>query len=160
MATIPLTGGFTICPTGEHVFLIYEVAYDKDFGKIEVKMINAQGINYSERFSLMRQDGTMNDKACNAFSFFAKTAMNDYSLESIEHTELVGHYIKISILHTEAPSTKDPSKMLTFANSGMKEAASGFDTAPCDRVKTIMAQIGAAPAAEPTNRPSLADLLG
>ena len=126
MATIPLTNSFQICPA---------VNYDPEFGKIEVQMVTAEGISYSERFTLMKPDGTMNDKACSAFSFFAKTALNDFSLESIDHTELIGHYIEGEILHTQAPSNRDPSKTVTFANMGDKSPADGFEKEPCVKVK-------------------------
>ena len=138
MATIPLTNSFQICPAGVHVFLITGVNYDQEFGKIEVQMVTAEGISHSERFALMKPDGTMNDKACGAFSFFAKTALNDFTLESIDHTELIGHYIKGEILHTQAPSNKDPSKTVTFANMGDKSPADGFEKTPCTRVVKLL----------------------
>ncbi len=130
MATIPMTSGFTLCPEGVHIFRIYEVEYKQDFGKIEIKMVNAQGITHTERFSLMGNGGVVNEKACNAFSYFAKTALNDFSLEEIEHTWLVGRYIKAEVVHTAMPSNKDPNKTVTFANLGDKWAADGFDTTP------------------------------
>ena len=132
-----MTNGFTICPEGRHIFRIYEVNYDTDFGKLTVRMVNAQGITHTERFSLMSNDGSMNDKACNAFSFFAKTALNDFSLEEIDHTDIVNRYIGCEIAHTTSPSRNDPSKTMTFANTTEKWVAEGFDTEPVEKALTL-----------------------
>lgn len=146
MANITLTSGFEICPTGRHIFRIYKVDYDKDFGKVVVYMVNAQGITHAERFSLIGNNGEMNSKACNAFSFFAKTAMNNFSLESIDHTELIGRYIGGEIVHTHSPSRNDPTKTVTFANMSEKWTADGFDTTPVAKALTLGAETTPAPA--------------
>ena len=130
MANITLTGGFTVCPEGRHIFRIDKVDYNKDFGKLAIHLVNAQGITHIERFSLMGNNGEMNSKACNAFSFFAKTAMNDFTLESIDHTDLIGKYIGGEIVHTTQPNRNDPTKTVTFANITEKWVAEGFDTTP------------------------------
>lgn len=137
MANITLTNSFTVCPEGKHIFRIYKVDYNQDFGKLAIYMVNAQGITHVERFSLMNQHGEMNDKACNAFSFFAKTAMNNFSLESIDHQDLVDHYIGCEIVHTVVPSTKEPNKTVTFTNTAEKWVADGFDTEPVEKALTL-----------------------
>lgn len=137
MAIIPMTSNFTICPEGKHIFRIYKVDYDADFGKLTVYLVNAQGITHIERFSLMRSDGSMNEQACNAFSFFAKTALNNFSVEEIDHTDLVNHYIGGTIAYTVLPSTKDPNKTVTFANITDKWVADGFDTTPVEKALTL-----------------------
>lgn len=137
MANISLTGGFTVCPEGKHIFRIYRVDYDKDFGKLAIYLVNAQGITHIERFSLMANNGEMNSKACNAFSFFAKTAMNNFTLESIDHTDLVGRYIGGEIVHTTQPNRNDPTKTVTFANISEKWVADGFDTTPVAKALSL-----------------------
>jgi hypothetical protein len=153
MATIQMTSGFTICPEGKHIFRIYKVDYDKDFGKLVVHLVTAQGITHIERFSLMNNNGEMNDKACNAFSFFAKTALNNFGLEEIDHTDLVNHYIGGEIVHTTSPNRNDPTKTVTFANITNKWVADGFDTEPCKKAL----ELGNAPA--PTSGVNLDNLL-
>ena len=133
MARIPMTSGFVLIPEGEYVFRIYDATYDEDFGKIKVKMVNAKGMTYTERFSIKDKDDQYNEKALNAFSYFAKTAMNDFSLEDVDPEELIGHYIRAEVVHTEVPSNKDPNKTVTFANLGEKSPADGFDEEPCKR---------------------------
>ena len=82
---------------------------------------------HTERFNLMKQDGSMNEGAYNAFSFFAKTALQDYTLTEIDHNDLVGRYIQCSVEHDVQPSNKDPNKTVTFIRLGDKSPADGFD---------------------------------
>lgn len=151
MATIQMTGlsGFKVCPEGRHIFRIYKVDFNPEFGKVVVHLVNAQGITHKENFSLMRADGSMNDGACNAFSFFARTALNDFSREAIDHTELVNHYIGAEVVHTVQPNKNDPTKTVTFANLvGEKWVAEGFDTTPVQKALTLGTE-AEAPKAEP-----------
>ena len=135
MARIPMTSGFTLIPEGTYVFRIYDAKYDEEFGKIEVKLVNAAGMTHTERFSIKNDE--LNEKALNAFSYFAKTAMGDFSLEDIDPEELIDHFICAEVVHTKLPSNKDPNKTVTFANLGDKSPAEYFDTDPVARALTI-----------------------
>jgi len=130
MARIPMSSGFTLIPEGVYVFRIYDVTYDEDFGKLEVKLVTAEGLTHTERFTLKDQNDEPNEKALNAFSYFAKTALNDFTVEDIDHTDLIDHYIKAEVVHTKSKSRKDTTKTVTFANLGDKEPADGFETTP------------------------------
>lgn len=138
MAIIPMTSGFTLCPEGEHIFRIYKVEYKEDFGKLSIYLVNAQGNTHRENFSLMNNDGSANDKACAAFSFFAKTALNDFAIAEVDPQMLVDHYIKATVVHSTSASTKDPTKTSTFANLDReKSPADGFDTTPVPKALTL-----------------------
>ena len=137
MAMIQMTSGFTLCPKGVQVFRIYKVDYNEEFGKLVVHLVNAKGITIQERFSLMNQDGSINERACTAFSFFAKTALNDFTLEAVDPVTLIDHYIKADIKHTETPSRTDPTKTMTFVNLGDKWVADGFDTTPVPKALNL-----------------------
>lgn len=155
MARIPMTSGFVLIPEGTHIFRIYGAEYDEEFGKIQVKLVNAQGATHTERFQIKKQDDTYNEGAMDAFSYFAKTAMNDFTLEDIDPSDLIDHYICAEVVHTQLPSNKDPNKMVTFANLGDKSPADGFDTEPVARALTLGHETNApapapAPAAQPT----------
>lgn len=166
MATITMTGGFALVPEGTHVFRIYNVDYDATFGKLIVHMVTAKGITHKERFGLMRQDGSMNEGACNAFSFFAKTALDNFGLEEIDHADLINHYIKADVTHTHVDSTKEEGKQLTFAKLGNFSVAKEFDITPTNKALTM--GTNPAPAPTPTQTPApqenkgvnLASLLG
>lgn len=127
MAKIGLTEGFTLIPEGTHVFKITEVNYKEDFGKMEVVMQTAKGQKHIERFSLLNKEGEPNQGGLNAFSYFAKTALDDFTVKDIDDQELVGHFIRCEVEHEEVESNKTPGKMLKFARLGDKEAAYGFD---------------------------------
>lgn len=137
MARIPMTSGFVVIPEGEYVFRIYDVIHDEEFGKIEVKLVNAQGATHTERFTLKDSNDEYNEKALNAFSYFAKTAMNDYALEDVDPEELIDHYIRAEVVHTVQPNRNNPEKNITFANLGDKAPADGFDTEPVARALSI-----------------------
>ena len=135
MARIPMTGGFKIMPEGEQVLKITKAEYDEDFGKAIFTLTNVKGQTCLERFNLLNQDNTPNEKALSAFSFFAKTAMNDFDLEDVDPEELVGRYIRAEVIHNQVASREDPSKMKTFVNLGSKSPADGFDGVPAEPTK-------------------------
>lgn len=138
MATVPMTSGFMLIPEGEYVFRIYSVEQDVTFGKIIVKLVNAQGMTQIERFSLKNQNDEWNEGALNAFSYFAKNALNDFTRDSIEPKELIDHYIRAEVVHSDPiPNRKDPSKTIVFANLGDKSPADGFDTEPVKKALTL-----------------------
>lgn len=127
MAKIALSEGFTLIPEGIHIFQITDVVYKEEFGKLEVKMKTAKGQTHTERFNLMKSDGSMNEGAINAFSYFAKTALNDYTLTEIDHQDLVDCFIECTVEHDVLPSNKDPNKTVTFVRLTDKSPADGFD---------------------------------
>ena len=160
MPTIQLTGGFTVCPEGTHIFRIYKVDYNQEFGKLNIHLVNAQGITHVERFSLINASGVPNDRAYNAFSYLAKTALNDPYRTAIDPNDLVNHYIKAEVVHTIVPSNKEEGKTITFANLSNKWAADGFDTTPVEKALTLgtekeQPKVEETKAAEPTQAKGL-----
>jgi hypothetical protein len=128
MAKIKLSkGGFTPIAEGEHIFKITKSTYDEDFGKLEIEMTIASGQKHIERFSLIRNDGEINEGALNAFSYFAKTALNNFNLDEIDHNDLVGCYIQATVEHEKVPSKNDPAKTVTFLRLTDQAPASGFE---------------------------------
>ena len=136
MARIPMTGGFQVMPEGVQVLKITKAEYDEDFGKAIFTLTNAKGQTCLERFSLLNNDNTPNEKAMNAFSFFAKTAMNNFDLVDIDPVELVGRYIRAEVIHRTQPNRTDPTKTVTFVNLGDKSPADGFDGVPAAPAKS------------------------
>lgn len=146
-------GGFNIVPEGTHIFKITGCEWDEDFGKLELTLETANGYKHIERFSLIDENGEINEKANNAYSFFARTALNNPSLDEIEHTDLIGCYIKATVEHEKVKSKKDPEKTLTFAKLGDKEPASGFEKTTSTAPKTEKS-------APKSNKVNLDELLG
>ena len=122
-------GGFQIVPEGTHIFKITNYKWDEDFGKLEFTLETANGYKHTERFGLLDLNGEVNEKANNAYSFFARIALNNPSLDEIEHSDLVGCYIEATVEHDKKPSRNDPAKTVTFVRLGEKKAASGFNKA-------------------------------
>lgn len=151
MAMIGLTAGFSVIPEGTHVFQITAVDYKEDYGKMEVHMQLASGQKHTERFSLLNKAGEPNEAALNAFSFFAKAALNDFSLTEIDHEDLIGCFIRCEVTHEKVESNRNAGKMLTFIRLGQKEPAEGFDTAPVNK---------STPAAKTAEKPSQASQKG
>lgn len=154
MARIAMTSGFSLVPEGTQVFRIYNVTYDEEFGKLTVFMVNAKGITHKENFSLKDKNDQPNERAYNAFSYFAKTALNDFTVEDIDHTDIIGCYIRAEVIHTKLPSNKDPNKTVTFANLGDKSPADGFDTTPVPTALTMGAENAPKAAPKTTTPPA------
>lgn len=130
MSKIGLSEGtFTLIPEGTHVFKITAVKYKEDFGKLEISMETQSGLKHIERFSLLSSNGSNNQGALNAFSYFAKTVLNDFSLQEIDHEDLVGHFIECDVEHDIQPSNKDPNKNVTFIKLADKRTSDGWDDA-------------------------------
>lgn len=121
-------GGFQIVPTGTHIFKITKCDWDADFGKLAFTLETANGYKHIERFGLLDVNGEVNEKANNAYSFFARTALNNMSADEIEHTDLVGCYLEATVEHDVRPNKNDPNKTVTFVRLGEKKPASGFGT--------------------------------
>lgn len=163
MAKIGLSEGFSLIPKGTHVFKITEVKYKEDFGKMEVVMQTASGQKHTERFSLLGSDGEPNQGGLNAFSYFAKAAMNDFAMTEIEdEQDLVGHYIRCEVDHEEVESNKNPGKMLKFVRLGNKEPADGFDEVPAapKQSKPAATQTAEEPAKQGAKKFDLGSILG
>lgn len=127
MSRIKLSGGYTVIPEGTHVFQITEVNYNETFGKLEVKMITEDGETHVERFGFIdKSSGAQNQGAINAFSFFARIAMDDITLTDIDPQDLVGHFIEADVYHDKVQSRDNPNTILTFAKLGDKRPSSGF----------------------------------
>lgn len=126
MAKIGLSEGFTLIPEGTHVFKITAVNYKEAFGKLEITMQTQSGAKHIERFSLLKTDGSPNEGALNAFSYFAKTALNDFSLTEIDHEDLVGCFIECDVEHDVQPNKNKPDKTVTFARLADKRPSDGW----------------------------------
>lgn len=148
MAKIGLTEGFTPIPEGTHVFQITDVKYKEDFGKLEVYMRTQTGSKHIERFSLLNTNGSPNEGAYNAFSYFAKTALNNFDLTEIDHTDLIGHFIECDVEHDVQENKRKPGQSITFVRLTDKRPSEGWDgssdTVAAPAVKTAPAASQAA----------------
>lgn len=102
MAKIKLSdSSFSLIPEGVTTFKIVKVddsSYE-DFGKIVVEMQTAKGETHNERFTLINSKGNLNEGALKAWSFFARTCLNNMSLEEIDTQDIVNCYITATVKH-------------------------------------------------------------
>lgn len=120
------TNGFTLIPEGTYVFKVVKVDYDEDFGKMDIELQTKGGLVHHERFKLINKDGEMNEGALNAYSYFAKTALNNFELEEIDTDDIVGCYIQATVSHEEFESNKNPGRMLKSVRLNDYAIATGF----------------------------------
>jgi hypothetical protein len=129
MAKIKLSeGGFTLIPEGVTTFKIVMVEYNEDFGKMKITMQTKNGAKHTEQFTLLDKNGEVNEGALKAFSYFAKTALNNFELDEIDEADLVGCYITATVKHEEFESNKTPGRMLKSARLNDYTVAAGFGT--------------------------------
>ena len=125
MGKIRLTGGFTPLPEGEYIFYIREVDQKKldDFGKLTVVLVTETGKVHRETFNFIKNDGSENSIAHDAFSSLARAALGLSQSDDgdVDPEELVGNYIRCDITHYTGNDGQ------TRANLGWKkERVEGF----------------------------------
>lgn len=127
MAKIKLSeGGFVLIPEGVTVFKVVDVEYDEDFGKMKVHLQTKDGKKHTEQFMLQTKSGEVNEGVLKAFSYFAKTALNNYQLDEIDPEDLKGCYIQATVTHGEFESNKEPGKKLKSARLSDYTVATSF----------------------------------
>lgn len=133
MAKITLSEStFKIIPEGVHTFKIVEVDDTKyeDFGKIAVKLQTVKGETHTETFTLIKKNGELNEGALKAWSYFARTCLNNFRADEIDTQDIVGCYITATVKHEQSQGTGDNAGK-TYTNVRLNDytTASGFGAA-------------------------------
>lgn len=128
---------FSLIPEGVTIFKVTEVDDSKyeDFGKLSVKLTTAKGATHTENFSLIKKNGDLNEGALKAWSYFARTCLNNYQADEIDTQDIVGCYIQATVKHEEFESNKEPGKMLKTARLNDYATATGFAGANTEDVE-------------------------
>jgi hypothetical protein len=128
MAKIKLSqGGFTVIPEGDYIFKVGKVEYKEKFGKMTVTLLTKDGQTVTQNYGFIGKNGEVVEGAVNAFSYFAKTALNNFTVDEIDDQDIVGCYIGATVVHELVESRDNPDKMLTFINLTDYKVASGFE---------------------------------
>ena len=109
MAKITLSASnYKIIPEGTTIFKVVEVDDSKyeDFGKLSVKLQTAKGETHVESFTIIKASGELNEGALKAWSYFARTCLNNYQADEIDTQDIVGCYIKATVKHEKYTKTK------------------------------------------------------
>ena len=99
---------FTLIPEGTTTFKVMEVDDSKyeDYGKIAVKLQTAKGETHTETFSLIKANGDLNEGALKAWSYFARTCLNNFRADEIDTQDIVGCFITATVKHETYTRTK------------------------------------------------------
>lgn len=99
---------FTMIPEGVTTFKVTNVDDSKyeDFGKLTVELQNSKGQKHFENFALTKGNGELNEGALKAWSYFAKTCLNNFQLDEIDTQDIVGCYIQATVKHEKYTRTK------------------------------------------------------
>ena len=100
---------FKLIPEGTTTFKVVEVNDSKyeDFGKLEVKLQTAKGETHIERFGLTKNNGEINEGALKAWSYFARTCLNNFNADEIDTQDIVGCYVTATVKHESYTYEKD-----------------------------------------------------
>jgi hypothetical protein len=113
MAKMKLSeSGFSLIPEGSTIFKVVGVDDSKyeDFGKLGVKLQTAKGETHTESFSLTKKNGELNEGALKAWSYFARTCLNNFRADEIDTQDIVGCYIQATVKHEVYTKTKGDRK--------------------------------------------------
>lgn len=99
---------FSLIPEGVTTFKVMEVDDSKyeDFGKLAVKLQTVKGETHTENFTLIKTNGELNKGALKAWSYFARTCLNNFSADEIDTQDIVGCYIQATVTHEKYTRTK------------------------------------------------------
>lgn len=99
---------FSLIPEGVTIFKVMEVDDSKyeDFGKLAVKLQTAKGETHVENFTLIKANGELNEGALKAWSYFARTCLNNFQADEIDTQDVVGCYIQATVKHEKYTRTK------------------------------------------------------
>ena len=131
MAKIKLTEStFRLIPEGVTTFKVTKVDDSKyeDFGKLLVELQTAKGEKHTEKFSFKTAKGELNEGALRAWSYFARTCLNNFQADEIDTQDVLGCYIKATVKHEKREGTGEyAGKTYTNVKLDDYSTAIGFD---------------------------------
>lgn len=130
MSAINLSPRFNVLPEGHYVLKITDVEHNEQFGRITVKFETEDGQKHSETYRYINQNGERVDAALRAFSFFARVAMNDEDIESVDTDDLPGKFIECD-LEKQSYQKRDGSEGSSVRMMNL-ESSAGWETAEED----------------------------
>ena len=132
---------FKLIAEGTHTFKVMEVDDSKyeDFGKLTVKLQTSKGENHSENFTLLKGDGEINEGALKAWSYFARTCLNNFQADEIDTQDIVGCYITATVKHETYTRTKGDNAGTEGVSVRLNDytTASGFGDSSVSAAETV-----------------------
>jgi hypothetical protein len=132
---------FKLIAEGTHTFKVMEVDDSKyeDFGKLTVKLQTAKGENHSENFTLLKGNGEINEGALKAWSYFARTCLNNFQADEIDTQDIVGCYITATVKHETYTRTKGENAGTEGTSIRLSDytTATGFGDSSASAAETV-----------------------
>lgn len=128
-----LSGGSSLLPEGTITLQVVDVEYNTKKGELDIHFETAQGAKHKERFFLKTFDNEVNEGATRAFSFMAKTILQDMDLEEVDPEDLIDGFITVDVRHEESDSLKDDGTPFVNARMGNFQPADDFDSEPAKK---------------------------
>ena len=132
---------FKIIPEGITTFKVMEVDDTKyeDFGKIAVKLQTAKGETHTENFTLIKANGDLNEGALKAWSYFARTCLNNFRADEIDTQDIVGCFITATVKHETYTRTKGDKAGTEGTSVRLNDytTASGFGSGVAESVEDV-----------------------
>lgn len=133
---------YALLPEGNYEFTVTNSTYNEQFGKITVTSITDDGKKLVENYQILGNNNTTNDGALRAFSWLARTCMDDEDVEDIDPEDLIGKRFGATIEHQTVESKTEPGKTKTFVKVKERWALSNVipapaQTAPADNSSDI-----------------------
>ena len=69
-------------------------------------MQTAKGETHTENFTLIKANGDLNEGALKAWSYFARTCLNNFRADEIDTQDIVGCFITATVKHETYTRTK------------------------------------------------------
>ena len=129
---------FKLIAEGTHTFKVMEVNDEKyeDFGKLAVKLQTAKGETHNENFTLLKKNGELNEGALKAWSYFARTCLNNFQADEIDTQDIVGCYITATVKHE--PYTKNDGSDGTSVKLNDYTTSTGFGDSNADESEDML----------------------
>lgn len=115
--TLAESNGAFINQPGKNVLLrITKAKYDTEYGKVEIVLENENGEIVNNNYNLIDNDGSTNEGALKAFSYFARVAVGDWGRDDIEDEDLVGCFVRCDIEMKTGKKEDKNGNIMEFAN--------------------------------------------
>lgn len=120
-----------LLPEGHVVLKVESVDTSKyeDFGKLAINLVTKSGQKHVERFQFQKADGSLNEGAQKAWSYWVGVILDQWGAGEADTDELVGKYIQADVEHVESDTVNEKTgKPYINVRLNNMASADGFDS--------------------------------
>ncbi|MFT8425657.1 MAG: hypothetical protein ABF630_09365 [Liquorilactobacillus sp.] len=129
IGTVEVNSG--LLPEGHVVLKVESIDTSKyeDFGKLSINLVTKSGQKHVERFQFQKADGSLNEGAQKAWSYWVGVILDQWGAGEADTDELVGKYIQADVEHVESDTVSDKTgKPFVNVRLNNMKSADGFDS--------------------------------